>query len=799
MPAPALDSSRFRHRKISVKQRLRVYKCHELKDFDQDDNSVQNAQHQQRELIEIETGVEKHEEKEEHLYKILQSNQLRENKKDLYIPTPDASKTWEEYDKFYQGKFTEPSSYIQFSAQLEDCCGSLYNMDERDEEFLNKLNASVKNSKSKISEDEFELIMSNLESSIRERQPFLSMDPESILSFVDLKPTILKNDVGDVGVKNQLAKELGMVEDEPFITTFDSKQCVEHPSRSISVLVELFGSTVYDYWKERKIERDGDDIFPHLKSERNSDKDDNDPYVCFRRREVRQPRKTRRVDVQNSQKLRLLYQQLEYTKDLALRVAMRERISLKQLQNDMSIFDTRCQVKSIKRKLGISGDDEELFTVKRPRLVSSVVTLQQQLQAAIATSDSSIKKSKALKASKSQKYADSDLDEKHLPDGKKKGTKQPGQKQKDQSQNQQQEDSTQQSSATSAKQQQQQQLQQQAQSASQVYVKLPSSKIPDIVLDDVGKLLHSKEKNTRKFVEDRMQKRKHEDGDTFFNLTDDPYNPVFEVSIPKELDPTDAPFSSVAGSKFEVERSFYSSNLQDYITGTAPDISLFNEDGELLDNNKYKKLEMFSPFEKDLHLNSKELPISFRRRRGRCNLEYIDQKRSDRNINDMLSEMLDLDSIKKQENENEVINVYDSKLDELSRLHYKWRNDSMFNLYGSKFSNEPAKLNQISNETQVIRFGTMLGSKSYEQLRDATMKYRQEQIIRRKKLNAIQQQANSRAQQNNYTHQNGNSQSVSSVSSSQSSPQPSSQSVERKSIQPASKPPKKRATPSAVA
>ena len=128
MPAPAVDSSRFRHRKISVKQRLRIYKSHEIKDLEQEDVSAISSQHQQRELMEIETGVEKNEEKEEHLYKILQSNQLRENKKDLFIPTPDASKTWDEFDRFYQGEFKCPTSYIQFSAQLEDCCGTLYNI-----------------------------------------------------------------------------------------------------------------------------------------------------------------------------------------------------------------------------------------------------------------------------------------------------------------------------------------------------------------------------------------------------------------------------------------------------------------------------------------------------------------------------------------------------------------------------------------------------------------------------------------------------------------------------------------------
>ena len=165
---------------------------------------------------------------------------------------------------------------------------------------------------------------------------------------------------------------------------FDSKKSFEQREKSMKVLVDKFGLQVYEYWKTRKIERNGEDIFPQLKSERNNDKDDNDPYVCFRRRELRQPRKTRRIDVQNSQKLRLLYQQLEYTRDLALSVAKRERTSLNILTKDKLIFDTRTQVKALKRKLGLSGDDDNLFNVKRPKLISSVITTK-QLQASITT------------------------------------------------------------------------------------------------------------------------------------------------------------------------------------------------------------------------------------------------------------------------------------------------------------------------------------------------------------------------------------------------------------------------------
>lgn len=692
MPTPSVSeaaNTRFRHRKISVKQRLHVYKASDLKSLDKDEL-------QQRELVEIETGVEKNEEKEEHLHKILQKNQL--TSKDLYIPTPDASRTWPEYEKFYTGKFIEPGNYIRFSATVEDCCGPCYTMDERDEEYLKETVNSKLEEDDRVTEDEFEIICSNFETAIKERQPFLSMDPHNILSFEELKPTILKRSLGDAGIKSKLAEELGL-HSKPFMTQLDPPITVE--PRPISVLLERFGSQIYGYWKERKIEAHGDEIFPQLKFERPGEKDDNDPYICFRRREVRHARKTRRVDFQNSNKLRLLYQQLQYTKELAFLVAKREKMSMDMLEKDRQIFELRRDIKPLKRSLGIRGEDEDLVSHKKRRLTSNV----------IMTNASEINARK-LK-SKSKKAASATPNAKPgLSKGSNKLTKQQAQQM-----------------------QQLQQLQQQKQQANaiaaHVYVKLPSSKVPDIILEDVENILSTKEKSARRYVEERMRKRRLEDGELFFNLTDDPYNPVFDISIPKNVSSSNAPFSSIASSKFETDRSYYVPHLENYLSGNTDEIRIINKDGESVENPKYKKVELFNPFDEHREVYTRDLPLKLRRRVGRLGIEYVDRRRSENDSNS-LAEFLDFSEIERQERENDVIDVYDSKLDELYRLHDKWKYNSETHEYGTKFSNEPARLNQISNETQVIRFGTMLGTKSYEQLRDATLKYRQEIYNQRK-------------------------------------------------------------------
>ena len=82
-----------------------------------------------------------------------------------------------------------------------------------------------------------------------------------------------------------------------------------------------------DHWKQRKIERKGQSIQPSLKFEdpnANEKENDADPYICFRRREIRQTRKTRRADSLGAERIRLLQKSLHYARDLVLSVCQRE-------------------------------------------------------------------------------------------------------------------------------------------------------------------------------------------------------------------------------------------------------------------------------------------------------------------------------------------------------------------------------------------------------------------------------------------------------------------------------------------
>ncbi|KAK9462153.1 enhancer of polycomb-like-domain-containing protein [Lipomyces oligophaga] len=312
-------SARFRQRKISVKQSLQILRQSDIPDIEEE---------QQREIQQVETGVEKGEEEEHHLQAAINASLAAAagaKVEHIYIPTPDASKVFEGYSKYYTRKFNEPSTYIRFSSTVEDTSGCPYCLDEKDFEFLEKINVSKRSASQKCSEDIFELIMQQLESTISERQPFLSTDVSQILSFDELENALTHSGIA------------------PFIS---------------------FAKIIYPHWKERRIERNGKPIMYTLKFEE-GEKDDSDPYICFRRREFRQVRKTRRSDTQSSEKLRRLRAEMDAARTLTEMIVRREAMRKDLLQLEWDTFKQRAVLKDMKRKLGLKGDDDELMTRRK--------------------------------------------------------------------------------------------------------------------------------------------------------------------------------------------------------------------------------------------------------------------------------------------------------------------------------------------------------------------------------------------------------------------------------------------------
>ncbi|KAI9303208.1 enhancer of polycomb-like-domain-containing protein [Cunninghamella echinulata] len=311
-------ATRFRKKKLSNKQPLPIYKESQLSDLG-DISNLQRADPQ------IETGVEKEEEEEHDLKAALSAAQN-------YIPTPDASHIIDikEYDALYKRKFKEPSILIRFSTTVEDSTGCPYVLDDEDDGFLKQYNR--KNSLNNLTEDHLEFIMWELESITNKQLPNLSND---ILQLPD----------------------------------YDSFQSLLPPNSNL--LSDPTFQQVFEYWRRKKQQRLGKPIIPTLAYE-DILKHEVDPYVCFRRRETKSFRKTRRSDQQSLDKLRRIRADMETARNLLEMVVQREKIRKECLEIEQSVFEKSCLIREHQRTLGIQEDDDILIsTPKKKRKLSA--------------------------------------------------------------------------------------------------------------------------------------------------------------------------------------------------------------------------------------------------------------------------------------------------------------------------------------------------------------------------------------------------------------------------------------------
>ncbi|CRJ90362.1 hypothetical protein BN1708_017023, partial [Verticillium longisporum] len=79
----------------------------------------------------------------------------------------------------------------------------------------------------------------------------------------------------------------------------------------------------------------------------------------------RQTRKTRQRDVQSAEKLKRLRKELEDGRQLVILSYEREVQKREFLNLERMIFEQRAKLKEMKLKLGIKGEDDDLFNNKR--------------------------------------------------------------------------------------------------------------------------------------------------------------------------------------------------------------------------------------------------------------------------------------------------------------------------------------------------------------------------------------------------------------------------------------------------
>lgn len=208
-------------------------------------------------------------------------------------------------------------------------------MSDQDDIFLKTYNAK-RNAQQHCSEDEFEQLMSAYEETTLARQPFAAVDNTPVLSLEEME------------------------------AAFDDRE----GSWFVEERARQFAKDVYEYWKDERSKHLNKSLMARLKTlkmDSSHDADDSDPYVCFRRREVRQVRKTRGRDAQVVEKLKKLRKELEDARHLLHLVKQREYGRQEDLQLSRTIFEQRTGVREMKRALDIKEDDDLLITQRTPK------------------------------------------------------------------------------------------------------------------------------------------------------------------------------------------------------------------------------------------------------------------------------------------------------------------------------------------------------------------------------------------------------------------------------------------------
>ncbi|KIW90358.1 uncharacterized protein Z519_09003 [Cladophialophora bantiana CBS 173.52] len=331
-----------RPKKLNSKQNVQIFR----------EDQVDPPSDYETQRAAIETGVEKAEESEYHLQQAIKASEIAKADakiKDAYIPTPPTIASDVQYDVLYPKGFQQPATYIRSSATVEDCAGVAYCMDEDDELALKLINGKLPAGQEPCSEDQFEVVMNFFEETAQAKQPFAAVDSPPVLPLEEL---------------------------------------VEQVDDTTPPFLRSLSRFIYEHWKTRRTATGNRPLAPRLKFETGQESDDSDPYVCFRRRELRQIRKTRNRDAQSAEKLRKLRMELETARSMLLMVKRREQLRKEALEVDRLVFEQRQALRDTKRKLGMKGDDDLLINQKKqkvpPGMTPNQAALAQQLRMPMA-------------------------------------------------------------------------------------------------------------------------------------------------------------------------------------------------------------------------------------------------------------------------------------------------------------------------------------------------------------------------------------------------------------------------------
>ncbi|CAG8528931.1 15751_t:CDS:2, partial [Dentiscutata heterogama] len=117
---------------------------------------------------------------------------------------------------------------------------------------------------------------------------------------------------------------------------------------------------VYTHWKLKRQQRmirykTVAPLMFELKTADTKDEEDN-PYVCFRRRELKPMRRTRRTETQSFDKLRRIRRDVHNGREIIVKVKSRERFKKQRIELNRKIFIKECDIKEMRKELGIQNN-----------------------------------------------------------------------------------------------------------------------------------------------------------------------------------------------------------------------------------------------------------------------------------------------------------------------------------------------------------------------------------------------------------------------------------------------------------
>ncbi|WFD30922.1 Enhancer of polycomb-like protein 1 [Malassezia sp. CBS 17886] len=361
---------------------------------------------------------------EHHLQAALSSHQLESSgaahsdaKRAYHIPTPKSVEvlTASQYNQVYPtNAYSDPVTHVRFSDTVENATrGVPYCMDEDDKDWLDTHNANARKGLEEalkcpkalanraalqelseaglakqcpekyltMTEDELETVMYVFEQATSERHPLLELDMSKLPRLEELLPEFDQRSATSAMAYAELpplASENGAVSTKPgngkpgSRTSTGSKRqdaeaawSPENPFKNLQLL-KPYAQVVYPWWKLRRQAREGKPLVPLLNFDESNE---NDPYVCFRRREAKSARKTRKTDTLQLERLVRLEAELQQATTLATLVAQRERLKEDQIHKAQACWKQARELMDLRRQWGIPGaksqeDDDLMFGIQ---------------------------------------------------------------------------------------------------------------------------------------------------------------------------------------------------------------------------------------------------------------------------------------------------------------------------------------------------------------------------------------------------------------------------------------------------